>query len=77
MLRKISLYANTIKYLKPSQLCCRAFHRFLPVKRTVRYETAKAPVSVFIPELDLDEAYLSRFDCEALLKDELLLLNFS
>lgn len=75
MLRKISLYANTIKYLKPSQLCCRAFHRFLPVKRTVRYETAKAPVSVFIPELDLDEAYLSRFDCEALLKDELLLLN--
>lgn len=75
VLRKISLYANTIKYLKPSQLCSRAFHRFLPVKRAAGCETAKTSVSVLIPELDLDETYLSRFDCEALLKDQLLLLN--
>lgn len=75
MIRKILLYANTIKYLKISQLCNRMFHRFLTVKREVRCETVKASVSVFIPELDLDEVYLGRFDCEALLKDELLLLN--
>jgi len=75
MKEKICLYANTIKYLKGSQLLYRVLHKVMPVGRVHACKTMQVFPHIFIKELDASQAYLDRFDCNALLNNEVLLLH--
>jgi len=75
MNKKIQLYINTIRYLKCSQLFYKVLHKLVLPERVQKCIPAKVLLHLFIRELDEDKAYLERFDCAGLLKDEVLLLN--
>jgi hypothetical protein len=82
---KITLYINTIKYLKPSQIYYRLSNR---MKRNI-YKSNLMSVNIpkvlnvehdymfLIPELDFDKDYLSRFDVGALLNNEFTFINIT
>ncbi|KJS49020.1 alginate lyase family protein [Desulfosporosinus sp. BICA1-9] len=81
--KKIILYINTIKYLKPSQIFYRVTNR---VKRELyKRKLLKVHISnnmkvkvdfgYFIPELDFDMEYLDRFNTKELLNDEFKFIN--
>lgn len=76
MYEKAGLYLNTIKYLKITQI-------FYQIKRAVSGDVKadcsgikmKNPVKLYVPQLDADDTYISRFDCDRILADEIFLLN--
>lgn len=79
-LRRISLYLNTIRYLKPSQIVCR-------VKKVLKMECSLgvyprriakdfAPQVLDTPEeLDFDAVFLARYPLEELMADKITLLH--
>jgi len=81
-LGKMGLYARTTRYLRPRQVACRLARRAgLPTPLSpgfearldpARADVARAPA---LPELDFDPVFLSRFDVEALMRDEVKLLH--
>lgn len=75
MNKKVELYFNTIRYLKSSQIFYRLYRKIVPTWKVHGCDTIKIPVHVMIREMDLDESYLKRFDCESLLNNEIFLLN--
>lgn len=78
MIKKIKLYINTIRYLKPKQV-------FFQLKRKVEKDISMNvssfsinncdPLKLKVDELDLDEGYLERFDVTKILKNQIVLLN--
>lgn len=81
-LDKIYRYINTIRYLKPIQIRHQLQKR-LPGRRREkmiaqlkRQHAAQAyPVKLLIPDLDLDQTYLSRFWLDELMKNEIRILH--
>lgn len=75
MSTKVLLYLNTIRRMRPSMI----LSRLRPQRKvSMRYVGADHAFRIFnlcIPELDLEEGYVSRFDVDALLRDEFLLIN--
>lgn len=75
MSTKVLLYLNTIRRMRPSMI----LSRLRPQRKvSMRYVGADHALRIFnlcIPELDLEEGYVSRFDVDALLRDEFLLIN--
>lgn len=75
MLSKALLYLRTISRMKPSMVARRLRgNRRLSERCFAGEHPARMP-KIAIPELDLDAAYLARFDVEALLNGEFLLIN--
>ena len=81
-LAKARLYLDTARHLKPSQVLYRVWRKAggaTPLKagHAPRATAGDADVSriALLPELDFDPAFLARFDCEAILRDELTLLH--
>lgn len=74
-MKKAELYFNTIKYMKCSQIFYRFFRKLTAACKVHGDSTIKQPVRISIREIDLDQGYLDRFDCDALLNNELFLLN--
>lgn len=82
---KITLFVNTIKYLKPSQIYYRVFNR---TKRELYKRgllSVKVPHDIkvrkdhnyLIPEIDFDKEYLSRFDIDEIFKDKFTFINLT
>lgn len=75
MLSKALLYLRTIRRMKPSMVARRLRgDRRLSERCFAGEHPARMP-KIAIPELDLDAAYLARFDVEALLNGKFLLIN--
>lgn len=81
-LGEILRYINTIRYLKPIQIWHQLLKRLSGRRKAkifsqVRKLHAKQviPVKILIPALDFDEVYLSRFQVEGLLKNEIEILH--
>lgn len=81
-LKKILLYINTIKYLKMTQIWHQIDRRLLygyrkrRLKQVRKLHAAKTPpVKILIPALDLDDAYLARFQLEELLENKVEILH--
>lgn len=71
----LGLYLRTIHRMKPSMVARRLRgDRRLSERYYAGEHPARMP-KLAIPELDLDAAYLARFDVEALLNGEFLLIN--
>lgn len=75
MLNKVLLYLRTIRRMKPSMVAS----RLRGMRRVPEYVFAGSHSltvpHIAISELDLDPCYLARFDVEALLDDEFVLIN--
>lgn len=79
---KLGLYMRTASHLKPSQVACRVWRRLggaTPLRRgyapdvdPAKADTSRVPA---LPEIDFDPAFLSRFDCDAILDGRLSLLH--
>lgn len=82
---KITLYINTIKYLKPTQLYYRVFNRLKRELYKRKLLTVKIPEEIvikedtnyIIPELDFDIDYLDRFDIVGILKNQFTFINLT
>lgn len=71
-IRKVLLYARTIRRMKPSMIGSRlkGLHKVpLTVPPRIQY------LSLAIPSLDCDEIYAGRFDVDALARNEFFLIN--
>lgn len=75
MLSKALLYLRTVRRMRPGMVFSRLRgQRRLP-ERTFTGEHPASMPRIAIPELDLDPHYLARFDAEALLNGDFLLIN--
>lgn len=75
MLNRALLYLRTIKRMKPGMAVARLRARRRLPERTFAGDHPINMPRITIPELDLDPRYLARFDAEALLDGEFLLIN--
>lgn len=75
MLSKALLYLRTIRRMRPGMVFARLRGRRRLPERTFAGEHPVRTPRIAIPELDLDPRYLARFDAEALLDGEFLLIN--
>lgn len=75
MLSKALLYLRTIRRMKPSMVVRRLRGDRRLSERCFEGEHPARMPKIAIPELDLDAAYLARFDVEALLNRGFLLIN--
>lgn len=75
MSAKVLLYFNTIRRMRPSMIFSRLRPQRKVTMRHVSADHALQACNLCIPELDLEEGYVSRFDVDALLRDEFLLIN--
>lgn len=76
------LYWNTVKFLKPVQIKYQIGNRIFKFRKKKRLDDVKKvavpdvqKINIVIPELDLAQEYLSRFDVEGVLNDEITLLH--
>lgn len=80
MFHKLTLYTNTIKYMKPSQIYYRV-KKMLGLKCTIGCfpsERYKCITKVNVPkELDFDATFLNRFNVDELLDDKVTFLHSS
>ncbi|MBM7571374.1 heparinase II/III family protein [Aquibacillus albus] len=82
---KITLFVNTVKYLKPSQIYYRVFNRLKRELYTRKLLSVKIPTEVkvregydyIIPEIDFDKEYLERFDVDDIFKDKFTFINLT
>lgn len=81
-LTKIHRYINTIRYLKPVQIRHQLMRRLPGGRREKRiarmrkrYAGQVFPVKLLIPELDLNQAYLSRYRLDELMRNEIRILH--
>ena len=79
---KLGLYIGTLSHLRPAQVGYRVMKRAgLSASLWDGRDVASSPLSPsldnvpFLPELDLDQEFTSRFDVDALLRDEVVLLH--
>ncbi|MFS0864579.1 heparinase II/III family protein [Fredinandcohnia sp. 179-A 10B2 NHS] len=87
MKKKLVLYYNTIKYLKPKQVYYRLFNRFkrelykrnlVTIKLKLNDTKKNKKQGTFIiPELDFNESYLERFNIEDVLNDKYTFINIT
>ena len=75
MSTKVLLYFNTIRRMRPSMILSRLRPQRKVSMRYIGDNHARQACNLCIPELDLEEGYASRFDVDALLRDEFLLIN--
>lgn len=75
MSAKALLYFNTIRRMRPSMILSRLRPQQKVSTRRVDADHVFRGCHLCIPELDLEEGYVSRFDVDALLRDEFLLIN--
>lgn len=78
MLKKISLFVNTIKYLKLSQLYYQGMHKLLPGGSFLDQLNNKercSELNLWIKELDEEEEYIERFNPDGLMNGHITLLN--
>lgn len=75
MSTKALLFFNTIRRMRPSMIFTRLRPRRKVHMRHVGVDYALRIFNLCIPELDLEKGYVSRFDVDALLRDEFLLIN--
>lgn len=75
MTKKVMLYWNTVKHLKPIQIKGQIQRRLKGKRKSYVLSQEPEPVHITVPELDEDEEYLNRFDADALMRDEVLLLH--
>ena len=75
MSAKVLLYLNTIRRMRPSMILSRLRPQRKVSMRHIGADYALRICNLCIPELDLEEKYASRFDVDALLRDEFLLIN--
>lgn len=77
MENRISLYYQTIKHLKPTQILHQIIERLPHIGIEHCDQLAMHPhkLNYIIPELDLDDQYLNRFDVDKLLNNEVDLLH--
>lgn len=74
----IARYCNTVKYLRPAQITGQLLKPFILKSKpsdTYYGGLAASCIKTLIPVLDLDEAYLSRFNTEQLMRGEITLLG--
>jgi hypothetical protein len=82
---KITLYINTIKYLKPTQIYYRVFNRLKRELYKRKLLSVKVPHEVkvvevydyIIPELDFDKEYLDRFDTGDISNNQFTFINLT
>ena len=72
---KALLYIRTIWRMKPGMVAARLRGQRRVSERSVAGKHAIRMPSLAVPELDLDPAYLARFDAAALMDGEFLLIN--
>lgn len=75
MTKRVMLYWNTVKHLKPIQIKGQVQRRLKGKRKNYILSQEPEMVHITIPELDEDEEYLNRFDADALMQDEVLLLH--
>lgn len=75
MSAKVLLYLNTIRRMRPSMIISRLCPQRKVSMRRINVNHTLRICHLCIPELDLEEGYVSRFDVDALLRDEFLLIN--
>lgn len=75
MSTKALLYFNTIRRMRPSMILSRLRPQRKVSMRHIGTNHALQACNLCIPELDLEEGHASRFDVDALLRDEFLLIN--
>lgn len=83
MNNKITLYRNTIKYLKTSQIYYRISNRVkreLYKRKLLNIRIAeniklKKKLDLLIPVLDFNTEYLKKFDTESIMNDQLTFIN--
>lgn len=75
MLKGPLLYFRTIRRMRPSMVAARLRTRCRIPKRYIKGVHPISAPRIAIPDLDLNPGYLSRFDVEALLNSEFLLIN--
>lgn len=71
----LPLYFRTIRRMKPSMVISRLRRQRRVSKGAVKRVGTFRHLDICIPELDLEDGYVSRFDADALLRDEFLLIN--
>ena len=82
-MKKIKLYINTVKYLKPSQIYYRLINSFKRVLHTRNILKVKVPNDLnvnysfdyLITELDFSQNYLNRFNIKNILNDQFTFIN--
>lgn len=82
-IKKILLYINTIRYLKPTQIWHQSLNRLSGTRRKkhLMKQVMKlgvkhaVPIQILIPGLDFDPAYLMRFRVEDLMNNEVEILH--
>ena len=78
MIKKVKLYLNTIKYLKPIQIYFQV-KRYMVFYKKIKYYNSYPKImnkfKLCIKELDLDNKYLQRFDIDKLFENKISLLN--
>ncbi len=82
---KITLFINTVKYLKPSQIYYRVFNRLKRELYKKKLLFIKTPNEIIvgkdhdyiIPEIDFDREYLDRFDIDAVFRNKLTFINLT
>lgn len=82
---KISLFINTVKYLKPSQMYYRVFNRLRRelYKRKLLSVKISNEIKVrdhcdyIIPEIDFDKEYLDRFSIDNIFKGKFTFINIT
>ncbi len=74
---KINKYISTVRYLRFSQAVNRIFSKLIPRGKaaSVKLSGPVRNISVMIPVLDCDAAFVSRFSPDGLKKKEVTLLN--
>jgi hypothetical protein len=82
---KITLFVNTVKYLKPSQVYYRVSNRLKRELYTRKLLSVTIPNEIkvrqdydyIIPELDFDKEYLDRFNIDDIFKDKFTFINIT
>lgn len=82
---KITLYMNTIKYLKPSQIYYRISNRVkrkMYAKKLLKVQIPKDIIiknnlDLLIPELDFNQEYLDKFDLKNVLEEKFTFINIT
>lgn len=75
MSAEVLLYLNTIRRMRPSMIISRLCPQRKVSMRRINVNHTLRICHPCIPELDLEEGYVSRFDVDALLRNEFLLIN--
>ncbi|MCU1807123.1 heparinase II/III family protein [Cytobacillus firmus] len=82
---KVTLFINTVKYLKPSQIYYRVSNRLKRELYKRKLLSVKAPNNIkvrggydyIIPEIDFNNEYLDRFDIDDIFKGKFTFINLT